>query len=321
MKKILFTLLASIIGITSYSQTVANPFEYVFEDDIPQAKKLIEAYFTPMTKSFGLGLNNGWYNTAKPHSLGGFDLTFTVNTVIIPNSAKTFNIQDAGGSIFVSNQTEASTIFGSDNKTEMDYYPANTGVLVDSFEMPGGFNTSIVPIPMIQAGIGLIKKTDITVRYMPRLNIGNNINVNVFGIGLRHDLLQWIPIVGDAFPMSLSLQGGYTNLNTEVKVYDQKTSLNTKAATINLIASRKILMVTGYAGIGYSSTSTTFTTDANFDLRGIKFDEKLSIDFERNQKLRANLGLRFNITLLTIQTDYTFAKYPTATLGIGVSLR
>jgi len=326
MKKIVLIILAKIITITSYGQGS----EPISNSDLNQAGKLIEAYFTPMTKSFGLGLNNGWYNTAKPHSLGGFDLTFTVNTVIIPNSAKTFNIEDAGGNIFLSDETEASTIFGNNNKTGMDYWPGGVangminpqvGLSPIDFEMPGGFNTSIVPIPIIQAGVGLVKKTDLSVRYMPMLNIGNNINVNVFGIGLRHDLLQWIPIVGDAFPMSLSLQGGYTNLNTEVKVSNQKTSLNTKATTINLIASRKILMVTGYAGIGYSSTSTTFTTDANFDLGGITFSEKLSIDFESNNKLRANLGLRFNITLLTIQADYTIAEYPTATLGVGITLR
>lgn len=323
MKKIVLIILAKIITITSYGQGS----EPISNSDLNQAGKLIEAYFTPMTKSFGLGLNNGWYNTAKPHSLGGFDLTFTVNTVIIPNSAKTFNIEDAGGNIFLSDETEASTIFGSNESTNMFYngsdlvFPSGISSVLPQFDMPGGFNTSIVPIPIIQAGVGLVKKTDLSVRYMPMLNIGNNINVNVFGIGLRHDLLQWIPIVGDAFPMSLSLQGGYTNLNTEVKVSNQKTSLNTKATTINLIASRKILMVTGYAGIGYSSTSTTFTTDANFDLEGITFSEKLSIDFESNNKLRANLGLRFNITLLTIQADYTIAEYPTATLGLGITLR
>ena len=327
MKKILFIILAGSVSFSSYSQSItANT---ILNEDINQAGKLIEAYFTPMTKSFGLGLNNGWYNTAKPHSLGGFDLTITLNTVIIPNSAKTFNIQDAGGNIFVSNETEASTIFGNNDGTEMTYYPGGNGGMINpqfgfiggEFNMPGGFNTSIVPIPIIQAGVGLVKKTDLSVRYMPMLNIGNNINVNVFGIGLRHDLLQWIPIVGDAFPMSLALQGGYTNLNTEVKVSGQKTSLNTKATTINLIASRKILMVTGYAGIGYNSTSTTFTSDAKFDLGGLEFDEKLSIDFESNNKFRANLGVRFNITLLTIQADYTIAEYPTATLGLGVSLR
>jgi len=179
-----------------------------------------------------------------------------------------------------------------------------------------------MPLPMIQAGIGLIKNTAIDIRYMPMLNVGDNINVNLFGVGVKHDILQWIPGIGDAIPMSLSLQGGHTSLNTELEISEQTVSLNTTATTINLVASRKILMLTGYAGIGYNSSTTTFTAEVeNFDLSGIQFDEQVRIEFESNNNLRANIGLRLNITLITIQADYTFSEYPTATLGLGVSLR
>ena len=273
-----------------------------------------------MAESFGAGLNNGWYNTAKPHSLGGFDVTFTLNTVIIPNTAETFNIGNTFDSIFTSNFTQASTIFGSEDGTAMTYNNSDGAPPID-FTMPGGFKTPAMPLPMIQAGIGLIKNTAIDIRYMPMLNVGENINVNLFGIGLKHDLLQWIPGVGDAIPMSLSLQGGYTSLNTELKVADQEVSLNTKATTINLVASKKILMLTGYAGVGYNSATTTFDAKANFNLNGIQFNEKVEKDFESIKKLRTNIGLRLNIAVLTIQADYTFAEYPTATLGLGVSLR
>jgi len=313
MKKNLFTLLAGLIGISSYSQSILS-------SDIAQGEKLIESYFTPMAKSFGAGLNNGWYNTAKPHSLGGFDLTFTLNTVIIPNSAETFNIVDAFGNVFKSDENEASTIFGSDNETDMTY----TNSVTDSsfnFQMPGGLKTPAVPLPMIQAGIGLIKNTAIDIRYMPMLNVGDNINVNLFGVGIKHDLLQWIPGIGDAIPMSLSLQAGYTSLNTELKILEQEVSLKTKATTINLVASKKLLMVTGYVGLGYNSATTTFTADADFDLDGLHFDEKVEVAFESNNNLRANIGLRLNMTVVTIQADYTFSEYPTATLGLGVSLR
>ena len=316
MKKYLFSLLASFIGFTSNGQ------ESIIRSDIAQGEKLIEAYFTPMAESFGAGLNNGWFNTAKPHSLGGFDLTFTVNTVIIPSSAKTFNIKDAGGNIFTSSDAEASTIFGDADETEISYY--HDGIKVTDFDMPGGFKTPVIPLPMIQAGIGLIKNTAIDIRYMPMLNVGSkeeSIKVNLFGVGLKHDVLQWIPAIGDAIPMSLSLQGGYTSLNTELKISGQEVSLKTKATTINLVASKRLLMVTGYAGVGYNSSTTTFATDANFDLGGVQFNEKVEVPFESNNNLRANVGLRFNITLVTIQADYTFAEYPTATLGLGVSLR
>ena len=103
MKNLLFTLGSLIITFTSYSQIIS-------EEDIFQGEKLIETYFTPMTESFGAGLNNGWYNTAKPHKFGGFDVTFTLNTVIIPNSAETFKIEDSFGGIFTSNNDEGSTM-------------------------------------------------------------------------------------------------------------------------------------------------------------------------------------------------------------------
>lgn len=316
MKKYLFTLLASFIGFSSYSQTAQS----ILGQDIKQGEKLLEAYFTPMAESFGAGLNNGWYNTAKSHSLGGFDLTFTLNTVIIPNAAESFKIGNEFGGVFASDEPEASTIFGSKDVTLMTYKNSSTGIET-SFDMPGGFKTPVMPLPMLQAGIGLMKNTAIDIRYMPMLNVGNNFNVNLFGIGFKHDLLQWIPVVGDAIPMSLSFQGGYTSLNTELKISEQEVSLNTKATTINLVASKRLLMVTGYAGIGYNSSTTSFSTDTDFELGGIKFEEKVQMDFESKNNLRANVGLRLNITLVTIQADYTFSEYPTATLGLGVSLR
>jgi len=319
MKKNLFILLTLCAHIISYGQ--GTIITTVLAQDVAQGEKLIEAYFTPMSESFGAGLNNGWYNTAKPHSLGGFDITLTLNTVIIPKSVKTFNIQNAGSNTFTSNEESAASIFGSEESTKMYYNPDGNPIIGMEFDMPGGFNTQAMPIPMIQAGIGLIKNTAIDVRFMPMLNVGDNIKVNLFGVGLKHDLLQWIPAIGDAIPMSLSLQWGYTTLNTEVKIAEQDVSLSTNANTINLTVSKKILMLTGYAGIGYNSATTNFSADANFDLNGVKFEEKLEVDFESNKNLRANIGLRLNMAVVTVQADYTFAEYPTATIGLGVSLR
>ena len=39
-------------------------------------------------------------------------------------------------------------------------------------------------------------------------------------------------------------------------------------------------MVTGYAGVGYNSSTTSFSADADFELSGIKFEEKVQMDFE-----------------------------------------
>ena len=320
MKKYLFTLLAGLIGFISSGQT-----QSIIGNDIAQGEKLLEAYFTPMAESFGAGLNNGWYNTAKPHSFGGFDITFSANIVIIPSAAKTFKIGNAFGGVFTSNENEGQTILGvgstGSNGTIMEYNNSTTNSSTQ-FTMPSSaIMIRAIPIQTIQAGIGLIKKTAVDVRYAPRLEYGEKTSIDIFGIGVKHDLLQWIPVAGDAIPMSLSLQAGYTSVNAELEIYEQNISLNTKATTINLVASKRLLMVTGYAGIGYNSATTTFASNANFKLQGVQFDEKVEMKFESNKNVRANIGLRLNITLVTIHADYTFSEYPTATLGLGVSFR
>lgn len=314
MKKLNIIILIVISYVSAFSQ------QNILQNNLNEGEKLIEAYFTPMAETFGAGLNNAWYNTAKPHSILGFDVTFSLNTVIVPNSAENFMIEDNFNGIFTSSDEDASTIFGSMSSTQMNYNPGNN-LASSSFNMPGGLKTPILPLPMIQAGIGVYKKTSLDIRYMPLLNIGDNININLYGFGAKHDLLQWIPAVGNVIPMSLSIQAGYTNLNTELKVAGQEVALNTKATTLNLIASKKVLMLTGYAGIGYSYSNTNFSANPNFDLNGLSFDNELDISFESTKKLRTNLGLRLNIALMTIHADYTFADYPTATIGIGVSLR
>ena len=62
---------------------------------------------------------------------------------------------------------------------------------------------------------------------------------------------------------------------------------------LGVIASKKLLMFTGYGGIGYNSTKTTFSADANFNLNGIKFVETIETNFESINDLRTNIGLPF----------------------------
>ena len=132
---------------------------------------------------------------------------------------------------------------------------------------------------------------------------------------------RWIPVIGDAIPMSLSLQAGYTELNTSLDIYEQKVSMKTTATTINLIASRKLLILTGYVGLGYNTSVTNLSANSGFNLSGVDFGDKIELKFLSENKLRTNVGLRLNLTVVTIHADYTFSEYPTATLGLGISLR
>ena len=317
MKKLLLSCTAVLIGFSSFSQINLS--------NTKDANEFLKAYLSPLGESLGAGLNNGWYNTAKPHKLGGFDLTFTLNTVLVPKGKQNFNPDKINN--FSSNDISTPTILGSGDGATITYNGLEFNMLDQ------GTALNVLPVPMIGIGIGLIKKSEIDIRYVPtyKYNAGfvGKGTIGLWGIGLKHDVLQWIPIIGDAIPMSLSLQAGHTNLNTQIEIKSQgvaqEVELDVKATTINLIASRKLLMFTGYAGIGYNTSTTSFDGNTSFKLGAgsevLNFDVPLEMKFDSQNEFRANIGFRFNITVFAIQANYTFSEYPTATLGVGVSLR
>ena len=321
MKKILLFLFLTLVSLQSKSQVIES-------DD---ATKFLEAYFSPLGQSFGAGLNNGWYNTAKPHKLGGFDLTFTLNAVSIPNDMQHFDPNNIDN--FSSNST-TPTILGAGEGSEITYN--NNGNSM-TFNMPnqGTLKKSLIPIPILNAGIGLIKKTELDFRYLPTYNfdmgfVGKG-SVGLWGIGAKHDILQYIPIVGDAIPMSLSIQAGHTRLNTSFSVVDpnssvnQDVSLDINATTINLIVSKKLLMITAYAGLGYNSSVTKFSSETSFNVgtstNPVTMNIPVEMKFESQNEMRANIGLRFNLAIIALQANHTFSKYPVTTIGAGISLR
>ena len=289
--------------------------------DIYNGKNILKEYVRPIADGFSAGLNNGWYNTAKPHKFGGFDITISGNIVLIPESYKIFSISEIGGSSFSGGETP--TIVGEKKPSEITYN--TTGDIV---KMPSGLNIPVFPVPILQAGIGLIKGTEINIRYLPKINVGKIDQINLYGLGVKHDLLQWIP-GGTVLPLSLSIQGGYTKFNSTVALEnvlvnkDNELAFDVEAMTVNIILSKKILMFTPYASIGYNSSKSSFKIDGDYTIGALEInaEELANIEYENNTEIRANLGFRFNIAILALQANYTISKYPVATLGAGISFR
>ena len=309
-KRTLFILL--FFSTLTYSQSSM---------DIYNGKNILKEYIRPIADGFSAGLNNGWYNTAKPHKFGGFDFTIAGNIVLIPESFKTFSISEIGGSSFSGGETP--TIVGEKESSEITYN--TTG---DTVKMPSGLNIPVFPVPILQAGIGLIKGTEINIRYLPKINVGKIDQINLYGLGVKHDLLQWIP-GGKILPISLSIQGGYTKFNSTVVIENvigdrnNELAFDVEAMTANIILSKKILMFTPYASIGYNSSKSSFKIDGDYAVGALELnaEELTNIEYESNTEIRANLGFRFNIAILALQANYTISKYPVATLGAGISFR
>ena len=315
MNRILIIVILSLFTTKSFSQ--------VQIENINDAQAFLQEYLNPLGNGLGAITNNGWYNSAKPHKVLGFDATFTLSVLNVSDEKKSFDPNSISN--FSSSETSTPTIFGSGDGAIVQYDG-------EEFKLPNqktSFSTLI--LPNFNFGLGILKKTELNGRFIPnyKYNLGffGKGEIGMWGVGFKHDLLQWIPIIGNAIPISLSLQAGHTQLNSELSILDQEVNIDVQATNLNIILSRKLLMLTGYTSFGYNFSTTTFSAgenindSENFNLNELEIDLPIEMKFENNNEFRANVGLRFNLAVVTINANHTFSKYPVTTLGLGVGLR
>lgn len=319
MKNIL-TLIFAFVFLSSSAQQN----NIVNSDD---AEAFLSAYFSPFSNSIGAGLNSGWYNTAKPHKLAGFDVSLTINMITLSDEQKSFNPNDIAN--FSSSDNSTPTILGEGMGAEIDYTGSNFS---STFTMPEqNISLTSVPIPTLNAGIGLVKGTELNIRYIPAYDydigfIGEG-SIELYGAGVKHDLLQWIPIV-NKLPFDLSFQAALSRFKTSFEVESQSVkqdvSLNIDATTYNLILSKKFALITAYGSMGYNSVKTSFNSNTNFQLGStnvIEFNVPLDMEFESQSVFQAAAGVRLQFAIFTVYANQTFSDYPITSAGIGISFR
>ena len=360
MNNKLKVFLAFLIGFLAFQTTQAQLKDIgtMISGSTQDAEKLFSAYLKPYSKAFGADLNGGWYNTAKTHKLGGFDLTLSVSAAMVPSADKSFDAGKIGltGTMDLANAV-SPTIAGEKKDGALVEYKTS-GITVAKFKTPKGTGLGIIPAPMLQLGIGLIKETDVTIRYMPNLTVGDYGGLSMWGVGVKHSIKQWIPGIKYAPFFHLSFFGGYTQLKTNanldfqpaffvtnlnatkgtlVKDYsNQKMEMNINGFTANILASFDLPIVTFYGGVGFSSTSTSLKLKGNYPLAGVEgttlvVDDKylktdpINIKIKSSDgsstKPRLNAGIKFKFAIITLHFDYTYANYSVATAGLGISFR
>ena len=321
--------------------------------------KIIQAYLSPYVNAFGAGLSGGWYNTAKPHKFGGFDITTSFSVGIVPTSAQTFDIGKLGLTT-LNGSGSSPTVAGPNtigqpltSKTLVGTNP------VTSFTLPKGTNWRYIPAPALQIGLGLPLGTEVKVRYLPKINIDEG-SVSLWGVGLIHSIMQYLP--GHKLsPFDVSVFGGYTQLEANLKLpmnpdpgvqmatgyswpanafTDQNLKLKVVAYNVSAIASVNLKVITFYCGLGYNKTSTEIKITGNYPMpsadpvlpavpTGIRYNSTSLLKgsdikvpaFNTDPNLRANIGFRLKLAVITIHADYTRAMYNVVSAGLGISFR
>lgn len=332
IKILSFSILMSL-PLTLFAQGDIDLFLKAGKDD---ASKLMESYLTPAMNGFGYGINNGWYNTAKAHKTLGFDLTVTVSAVMVPSSKQYFTFRNGDYSnikLATGESAQMPTAMGPNNEGPvLEIYDENgqsTGVTFEG--IPGlGLKDEIginaVPAPIAQLGIGIAKNTDLKFRYIPKIDMGGDGDIGLFGIGVMHDVKQWVPGI-KMLPFDLSALVGYTKLTVNydmdgnVDGENQIANLSATGVTFQGIISKQISVLTLYGALGYNSTKTGVKVKGTYELDDYgTLEDPVDLSFgEGSMMLTA--GFRLKLAILTLHADYTLNKYPVLSAGIGFSVR
>jgi hypothetical protein len=344
MKRILTAFIILFATQASFSQDLENLIKGSGQD----ANYLVKGYISPALNTIGAGFAQGWYNTAKPHKLIGFDLTVTASAIYFPSSDLTYRVQNNNApanttpnglvnlQVTPSNTQfiNAPTVFGSGALADRPTYQllAN-GIPVPGQTVPGASGLdfskevgSFIPVAMVQLGIGLPKGTDLKFRFYPSTKIGDNGSASMLGFGLMHDIKQHIPGI-KRLPFDLSIFAGYTNAKLDVGLStsapDQKAIFETTATTVQALISKKLSVLTFYGGLGYNFTSASLAMKGSYNL-GLTGVPPLvdPVNFSVSQSgPRLTAGMRLKLAIFSFHGDYTFQKYNALTVGFGLSIR
>lgn len=385
MKKLLFLPLVALLTLgASYQHEVKAQGAVidVLGAGIQDADKLMNAYFKPFGETFSLGIGQNWYNTAKPLKLGRVNVQAGASVLAVPVEMQTFNPVALGMQNLVPLGNSAPTILAptSDGPAYVVRVddPNNPGQFINLDTLSGltqAFGLTNMVAPFAQLNIGLIKGTELSIRFVPTLDLstfGGDINgtVGLWGIGVKHDIKQWIPVI-NKLPFSLSGYFNYTRLSFELganlagpegNTYEaytgpgtitgfaytggaagdytaQAIAMDASAMGFGVIASKKLLMFTPYASLGFQSSSFSLRTAGEYAiLSGLStdtdpgsttpgaitenytvFEEPLNINTDASNALRYGVGLRFKFLIFGLHAEY-FGVGAYSGVNFGLSL-
>ncbi|HEX6226321.1 MAG TPA: DUF6588 family protein [Chryseolinea sp.] len=347
LKRIFVAVLFAAPGWT-FAQNESDLVNFL-EAGKNDASKLMGAYLNPVIEGLSYSFNGGWYHTAKAHNSLGFDVGISANAVFLPSSKNYFTPSALGlqNTTLVDPSTgKAPTMVGpSDPTTYESLVDTNGDGTPDqafTFSGPEGLDfkenikVSGVLAPTVQLGIGIIKNTDLKIRWMPEVETGSS-KVKLLGFGVLHDVKQHIPGL-KTLPFDLSALVAFTKIQgtTSTEGEFNKPQNDPRAQLLDYsmnawlfqaLISKKISVVTFYGGIGYNTINTTSDLKGSYvvvdDPSGnndFVLKDPVSLEF-KNKSLRVTAGVRLKFGPIYLNGDYSIQEYNTLSVGLGVAVR
>ncbi len=349
-----------VLGLNAPVRAQDLTMDFVY-GGIDDAEQILREYLRPYANVLGSDLNAGWYNTARPHKLGGLDVTATVSWAKAPLSALTYDLNELNLSDNAVKSPDglAPTIAGKqESRPEVSYSQSvdlgegSQDVEYARYTLPDGTGVDFFPLPMGQLTVGLPLGTDVSARFVPQMGLSDYGEIGLWGVGGKHSISQWLPFIKRLKFLDISLQGGYTKVTSSAyvlvepqdvevipdKVYnwdDQLVIQKVEGWSTNLISSQTVAVFTFYQGIGYASSLVELELEGHYPIHSVITEEgdnlgkttyevvedPIEMEYKNFNNLRVNVGARIKLGVFTLHYDFTHTLYSTHSVGMGISFR
>lgn len=329
-----FTKITALVGLLA-----TLPFAASAQDDLGKQLSKVAgqnavSYLSPLLSAWGADLNSGFYHTADLHDILGFDVGVKVGAVMVKDADRVFDlvlpdkiVYDGPLGRFTLNPDKdydkvipgAPTALGDANgiavkvKTTSPIIPLRGQTI---FTTPGGFNLKYVPLVMPQASIGLPFGLEVVGRFVPTLKLPGDIGkFNYIGLGVRHSIDQYIPVI----PIDIAIH--FMTQKLTISDLNDNKIMGASGTAYGIEVSKSLVLFTVYGGYQIEKSSWDVepykyvdpTTATTIDIPGF------SVDGQNTSRFHA--GVRLLLLIVNVHADYSFAKQPVITAGLGISLR
>lgn len=327
MKKLLLSLLitASFLAHIEDTHGQLKEIEKFLDAGGDNVEALTKAYLSPLPNGVITGLNSGWTTKAKPTKSLGFSLQLRASFASVPAVEQIFDANTIGLEGISVSPGKSSTIAGENIDGQILTLPDNS-----TLTLPSGINFPYVPTPMVQANLGLFLGTDVTIRYVPEVDLQDYGSVDLVGVGIKHDLNQWIP-GGKLLPIDLTIMAAYTQFNMSIDLefnqgaQGQRVESATQAIVTNFLIGKTIPLLSAYAGIGYQLGDFELNMLGDYiigsGVRQSTLTDPVSYTQSYNGGIHLIAGAQIKLALFRLFAEVTTAEYTTFNGGIGIGLR
>ncbi|MBC2839753.1 DUF6588 family protein [Robiginitalea sp. SC105] len=337
MKTKIFLAGLLLTGSMAMAQSNVND---LFAAGIEDAERFANDYLSPVSEGTIFNLSGAWLNTATAKPLGGFEISIVGSMAGFRNKddKKQFLLDpnEYENLRFETNPNDArlvSTALGDIEGVRVVVEDEN-GLFSESFELPSGLaseNINFLPAGYLQAGVGLIKGTEIKARFLPKIKT-DDVAVSLFGFGLLHEFTSHLP-ADKILPVSISGFIGFTQLNgsydfTGTNFIDgenQRIDTRMNAWTFQAMAATKLPIINFYGGLGYVTGKSETDFLGTYNVTSGPFQSETYVDpFSVSKKASgatAILGTKLKLGFFRLHVDYTLAEFNLLTAGLHFGFR